>query len=757
MHDRRVVSFSLLLAAAVLSWPVASHAQSFNGSVSGTVADPSGSPVAGASLVLKNNGTGRRAAADVRGNGAYAFRNLVPGYYQLTTEVTGFQTYVRKGIQVALNGDVRLDVALSVGSQAEEIEVIGASPMMYDTGAKEDGIAPETLQNLPLMFTSGPRSSATFVMLMPGVTTGGTANAFDARINGGMQAGDEAVLDGASMQQGTLSQSGMVSIFQDFPYSPDMVSEIKVVSSSYDAQYGSTTSGQIVATTKSGQDRFHGAVFEYLQNDSLNANQWGATEKSPLEKHNFGANLGGPTKVPGLWSNSVKTYFYVNVEAYRQEGGATRPTLSIPSLKQRAGDFSDWRDSNGNLIPIYDPATTRVLPDGTVTKDPFPGNIIPPSRLAPSHWATCSSCRPRRATARSTTTWCPARFRTPSSATATTSSAASTRTSARRTTSPSRCGTSARHQVLLAAAPRAGLGDHLQPPERVGAPPQLGPHLQLQPAQPRDVRLPEPQRGLRLREHRRDRRSAARPGRRVVQRPVADELQRRLRHVRVSPQPRVRQHHHPADLRPQRPRHLDQGQPHVQGRWRVPQHRRKQPRPENEQGSFFFGRGPTSLTGIDSGNPIASFLLGAVESSPMGVRTASNNYPRQKAWIFHVGDTWNATSKLTLNLGLRWDYYSPSSEKYDRLGFFDPDGVNPSAGGRRAASPTRGTAGARRATGRGTPRRTGTGASPRASASPTRSTARPSSARVGASSTTARTTPAGAAPSASPASTPTRP
>ena len=758
MHDRRVVSFSLLLAAAVLSWPVASHAQSFNGSVSGTIADPSGSPVAGASLVLKNNGTGVELRRTSEGNGAYAFRNLVPGYYQLTTEVTGFQTYVRKGIQVALNGDVRLDVALSVGSQAEEIEVIGASPMMYDTGAKEDGIAPETLQNLPLMFTSGPRSSATFVMLMPGVTTGGTANAFDARINGGMQAGDEAVLDGASMQQGTLSQSGMVSIFQDFPYSPDMVSEIKVVSSSYDAQYGSTTSGQIVATTKSGQDRFHGAVFEYLQNDSLNANQWGATEKSPLEKHNFGANLGGPMKVPGLWSNSVKTYFYVNVEAYRQEGGATRPTLSIPSLKQRAGDFSDWRDSNGNLIPIYDPATTRVLSNGDVIKDPFPGNIIPPSRFSPialgylQFLPTPTSDGPLN------------NYLVPS-AIPDTILGDSNYFFGRFDSyigQKDHIAISLWHQRIgiksFSLLPHElASEDHLQPPERVGAPVQLGPHLQLQPAQPRDVRLPEPERGLRLREHRRDRRPAARPGRRVVQRPVADELQRRLRHVRVHEQPRDRQHHHPADLRPQRPRHLDQGQPHVQGRWRVPQHRRKQPRPENEQGSFFFGRGPTSLTGIDSGNPIASFLLGAVESSTMGVRTATNDYPRQKAWIFHVGDTWNATSKLTLNLGLRWDYYSPSSEKYDRLGFFDPDGVNPSAGGRRAASPTRGTAGARRATGRGTPRRTGTGASPRASASPTRSTARPSSARVGASSMTARTTPAGAAPSASPASTPTRP
>ena len=149
--------------------------------------------------------------------------------------------------------------------------------MKYDSGSHEDGITPETLQDLPLVFNSGPRSSATFVLLMPGVSSGGSANAFDARINGGLQSGDEAVLDGASMQQGFMSQSGMVSIFNDFPYSPDMVSEIKVVSSSYDAQYGSTTGGQIVAVTKSGQEKFHGAAFEYAQRDSL--------EREPVGRH----------------------------------------------------------------------------------------------------------------------------------------------------------------------------------------------------------------------------------------------------------------------------------------------------------------------------------------------------------------------------------------------------------------------------------------------------------------------------------------
>jgi hypothetical protein len=684
MHDRRVVYFSLLLAAAMLSWPVASHAQSFNGSVSGTVADSSGGPVAGASLVLKNNGTGLELRRTSEPNGAYAFRNLVPGYYQLSAEVTGFQDYLRKGIQVALNGDVRLDVALSIGGQAEQIDVIGASPLSYDSAAKEDGISPDTLQNLPLMFTSGPRSSATFVMLMPGVTTGGTANAFDARINGGLQAGDEAVVDGASMQQGTLSQSGMVSIFQDFPYSPDMVSEIKVVSSSYDAQYGSTTSGQIVAITKSGQERFHGAAFEYLQNDSLNANQWGASEKSPLEKHNFGANIGGPIKIPGLWSNSLKTYFYVNVEAYRQEGGATRPTLSIPSLKERAGDFSDWRDSNGNLIPIYDPATTRVLPNGTVVKDPFPGNIIPPSRFSPialgylQFLPTPTSDGPLN------------------------------------------------NYLVPSAIPDSILGDSNYFFGRfdsyIGQKDHIAVSLWHQRAAVKYFSLLP---------HELASETTSNPQNSSVHRLNWDHTfsSNLLNHVTfgylnrnegygcvntdaIDELPHVSgvvSYNVPSQMsfsddfaqfgcsnsletdsittRPTyvlndlvtwiRGNHTFK----VGGEYRNiggNNHDRT-----NEQGSFTFGRGPTSLTGIDSGNPIASFLLGAVESSSMGVRTASNNYPRQKAWIFHVGDTWNVNSKLTLNLGLRWDYYSPSSEKYDRLGFFDPDGVNPSAGGRK--------------------------------------------------------------------------
>ena len=440
MHERRFVLLTLLLAAAVLLLPVASPAQSMNGSVSGTVVDPSGAPVPGTEMVLKNTGTGVELRRTSETSGGYAFRNLVPGTYELTATIPGFEPFARRGILVPPNGDVRLDVGLAISGQTEQVEVVGASTLQFDSGSREGGIAPETLQDLPLVFNSGPRSSATFVLLMPGVSSGGSANAFDARINGGLQSGDEAVLDGASMQQGFMSQSGMVSIFNDFPYSPDMVSEIKVVSSSYDAQYGSTTGGQIVAVTKSGQEKFHGALFEYAQRDKWNANQWGATEKSPLTEEQL-------RRQP------------------RRADEDPRPVVELGQdllLRRRRGLSPDGRGDPEHAVHPLDEAAQRRLqrlarrerqphPDLRPGHDPSPTAPSSPSRATSSRRtgsptsprATCSTCRRPPTTTRSTTTSCRAPFPTRSSATATTSWAASTRTSARRTTSPSRCGTSA--------------------------------------------------------------------------------------------------------------------------------------------------------------------------------------------------------------------------------------------------------------------------------------------------------------------------
>jgi len=681
MHDRRVISF--FLAAAMLLLPVAGHAQSFNGSVSGTVLDPSGSAVAGVALVLKSSGTGVELRRTSGPDGGYAFRNLVPGNYELSAEFAQFQPYTRRGIVVALNGDVRLDVSLALGGRTEQVEVVGASAMRYESGAHEDGISPETLQDLPLAMGSGPRSSAAFAILMPGVSTGGSNNAFDARINGGLQAGDEAVLDGASMQQGFMSQSGMVSIFQDFPFSPDMVSEIKVVSSSYEPQYGATTSSNIVAVTKSGQDRFHGAVFEYHRQDSLNANQWGATERSPFEKDNFGANIGGPVKIRGLWSSSVKTYFYVDVEGYRQIGGATRPTLSIPSLEERVGDFSDWRDASGNLIPIYDPATTKVLPDGTITRQPFPGNIIPANRISPlvqgwlQYLPQPTNDQPLN------------NYLVPSAIP---------------------------NDILTDSNYYFGRFDtYLGPKDHVAVslwhqraaityysllPHELASESTYDPQNSSVHRLNwDHTFSSHLLNHVSFGYLNRNEGYGCVNADAVDKLPKIAGVVSNDIPSPIRfsdgfegwscGNGPNEDNITTRPTYVlndlvtwVKGRHTIKGGFEYRNIGGNLHDTTNEQGSFYFSRGATGLLGLNSGNPIASFLLGAVDSAAMDVRTASTTYARQAAYILHLGDTWNATSRLTLSYGLRWDYFAPSSEKYDRLAFFDPTGANPGAGGR---------------------------------------------------------------------------
>jgi hypothetical protein len=683
MHDRRLVPFSLLLAAALLMLPVASHAQNVNGSVAGTVSDPSGSAVPGVDLVLKNVATGVELQRTSASDGTYSFRNVAPGSYQLRATLAGFQTY-QTNLDVRLSSNVRLDVSLTLGSQTEQVEVVGAASDFSYTGQREDGIAPDTLTELPLqMNTSGPRSSAAFVILMPGVTTGGTANPYDSRINGGTSTSEEAVLDGASMQEGFMSQGGMVALFQDFPYSPDMVSEVKVVTSTYAPEYGATTSGQVTAVTKSGTDRFHGAVFEYFQDDSLNARQWGAEDKSLLRKHNFGANVGGPMKIPGLWSNSVKTYFYVDVEGYRQTGGATRSTFSIPSLKERSGDFSDWVDASGNLIPIYDPATTQVLPDGTVTRQPFPGNIIPANRISPlaQQWLQYlpqpTSGGPLNNYLEPTAVpdtilgdsnyffgrfdtyigqkdhvfvslWfqrAPAKFYShlPHELSFDTYSDPQN-SSVHRLNWDHTFSTNLLNHVTFGYLNRnegygsinadavdklpqiAGVASHDFPPTIA-----FGDGF-AQWGDPNGGNLGN-----------------------ITTRPTY-QLSDLVTWITGS---------HTVKLGAEYRNIGGNVHSHV-----------------NTAGTFNFGRGATSILGVNSGNPVASFLLGAVDNANVNFYTVDAWYPRQTAWIFHAGDTWNVSSKWTLNYGLRWDYFTPSSEKYDKLSFFDPNGQNPSAGGR---------------------------------------------------------------------------
>ena len=310
-----LLALLVLISLAVTNF---SYGQDTNASLSGTVMDQNGAIVPNAKLTLTYQSTGFISTFVSSSEGEYTFRNLTPGKYDLAVTAQGFQSTNQKGIELALNQTARQDIHLQVGKTDETVTVTAdASLINYENQTLEGGVAPETLQDFPLTVGGAPRSSVAVAIMMPGVTTAGGGNAFNARINGGIITGDEALVDGATAIEGFMNQSGMVSLQTDFGMSPDITSEVKVLTANYDAQFGNTTSGQLIISTKSGGERFHGAGYEYLRNDFFNAFQYGVGSgvKKPGDKENdFGANVGGPMYVPGLHGNHsfLKGYFYFN-------------------------------------------------------------------------------------------------------------------------------------------------------------------------------------------------------------------------------------------------------------------------------------------------------------------------------------------------------------------------------------------------------------------------------------------------------------
>ena len=684
----RILKFSLVGLLLLLLCTGTAWTQ-FRSTISGTVLDPNNAPVPNADVSVTNVDTGVTASTKSGPDGLYSFPNLMTGSYELKATAAGFRTFVQRGITLTLNELVRVDAKLELGTVEQSIEVIAdASPLTFDSAVRQEGVAPETINDLPLIVSGSPRNAAQFAVLLPGVSTGGTNNAFDARINGGIQSGDEAIMDGVSMQQGTMAQTGMIS-YWDFRMTPDMISEFKVLTANYEPQYGATTSANIMVTTKSGTNEFHGAAYEYLRNTKLNARQFGADTRPVDKEHDFGAAIGGPVKLPLVWNNWMKNYFYSNIEKFYIRGGVSRPTITIPSLKQRAGDFTDWRDGEGNLIPVFDPASTRVV-GGDIVRDQFMGcdgtqpNVICPARFANSLALQWFKFLPQPTNDRPQDNY-----------------------------------------LVPQPVPDTILGDalhyllktdtYLSDKHHIAATywHQWAPvkYATTLPIQIASESLSRPQDSIierinydytispTLLNHFAFGYLNRNEGYGSVNIAYVDELPKIPGVASHNATPAVSFSDGFATYgnntgpdranKTTRPAYVANNLlTWVNGKhtWKFGGEYRNIGQNFHsvggEAGYFWFDRGATSLRGIVSGNPIASFLLEQVSYADAQFRTVSAHYARADAFIWHVGDTWKVTPKLTLNLGIRWDMFRPSVEKYDRMSFFDPIGQNPAAGGR---------------------------------------------------------------------------
>jgi hypothetical protein len=385
----RVAAIVLCLGFGLSSPLLAQRAD--RATLSGVVSDAQGAAVPGATVTVRNEGTGIESVMVTNAAGAYATPPLVLGTYSVAVDLTGFKKSVTSGILLQGGDQVRHDVTMQVGALTETVEVTGET-----TGGLSDTrpdvahtVNEKYYRDLPIVTASDVRLAEAVLQMQPGylpMRPNGEpmfrGSQFNSRINGGQARATENVFDGAAFgyavgHQGSHESTPPVESIQ----------EVKVITTSYSAQYGHTSGGFIEYSSKSGTNSLRGSLYEYFAHDALNAKGFFALGKTPLRNDNFGGVLGGPVVLPKLYNGRNKTFFFTNFDYTRIRSGVLPgfgSTTPIDAFK--AGDFSRLLtgaqvgvDVLGRPIfngQIFNPATTRLV-NGVPVRDPYPNNVIP--------------------------------------------------------------------------------------------------------------------------------------------------------------------------------------------------------------------------------------------------------------------------------------------------------------------------------------------------------------------------------------------
>lgn len=342
----------------------------------GTIADSSAAVMPGVRVTITNINTGIQSSVTSDSGGNYKAQYLQPGVYQIEVEAQGFKKHVQENIRLVTDSQIRIDITLQTGQLTESIDVIGeASLVQTETGALGTVVENRQVTALPL----ASRNPQDLKLLSPGVVQNPSG---DVVSSGGLVRKDPYYIDGAHSSNHVWSGTPVNP-------NPDVVQEVKVVTNSFSAEYGQTSGSVMLSTTKSGTNTLHGTLFEFFQNDKLNAGNFFTHQRPVLRYNQYGGTVGGPIK-------RNKTFFFTGLQATQQRTQTVFTGYTVPIEPFQRGDFSSilgkqlGTDVLGRPVyqnQIYDPATTRtVTVNGSpvVVRDPFPGNVIPADRMSPA-------------------------------------------------------------------------------------------------------------------------------------------------------------------------------------------------------------------------------------------------------------------------------------------------------------------------------------------------------------------------------------
>jgi len=360
-------------------------AQSFMASLEGTVTDASAALVPGAHVVLTNEATGVVQTQQSNERGRYFFAAISPGVYELKVEVAGFRTFVRSQMQLQVQQQATVDVRLQPGDVTTRVEVTGEAPRLDTANATLGRVIDNvSVLNMPL----GSRDTLELAMLTPGVigSTGPTGSNFVS--SGARNSQSDVLVDGITA---AVAEVGGGNTDVRYRPSVETVREFKVQTNSFSAEYGFTGGTVVNMVLRSGTNRLHGSLFEFHRNSALNANDFFSNRAGrtlvPFRRNQFGGVAGGPVYIPRVYDGRNRTFFFFQYEATKQTSQVTS-TQTVPTLLQKQGDFSQTFDAARRLITIYDPFAVTRDAAGNYSRTPFAGNVIPRARINPVAAAT---------------------------------------------------------------------------------------------------------------------------------------------------------------------------------------------------------------------------------------------------------------------------------------------------------------------------------------------------------------------------------
>jgi len=363
--QRACWSVVCLVVAISLAVPTLLNAQGASGRIVGRIADPTGAVLAAVKITLTNEATGISRGGQSNDSGDYSFVEVVPGTYTVQFELTGFKKNVQKSVIVDVNQVVTLNSTLQIGTSQETVEVSSEAPQVDTTSTQLGAVINDrSVNELPL----NTRDTYQFLQLQPGVQSqlgssgslfAGTDDPGSVSVNGGRTRANNFSVNGGDANDQFVNTPTIQP-------TPDAVEEFRVITNTFDAEYGRNSGSVVNVITKSGGNAFHGNLYEYFRNTVLDARGYPDTSKPQLNQNQFGGTFGGPIK-------KDRTFFFLSYEGRRIRAGEPGQLLNVPTAAEYGGDFSSASAGGFNVI---NPST------GALYGIPEPGGPSQPAFVA---------------------------------------------------------------------------------------------------------------------------------------------------------------------------------------------------------------------------------------------------------------------------------------------------------------------------------------------------------------------------------------